>query len=134
MRTYREQRRLASCVRPPSLRIWGSKVRILPGAPVYETSRVNRTAFTRPPYPGNRDALDLPREIIAGAGEAFGTQLGTDFGLEIGRKNFAFEEVENPELLAEFVLVGCAAFREIPISFVGGVLVDKLLPVSGNRH
>src|ERR1700674_2463634 len=55
MRTYREQRRLASCVRPPSLRIWGSKVRILPGAPVYETSRVNRTAFTRTPYPGNRE-------------------------------------------------------------------------------
>src|ERR1700704_4671330 len=37
------------------LRIWGSEVRILPGAPVYETSRVNRTAFTRPPYPGNRE-------------------------------------------------------------------------------
>jgi|SRR5271170_6972951 len=37
------------------LRIWGSEVRILPGAPVYETSRVNRTAFTRPPHPGNRE-------------------------------------------------------------------------------
>jgi hypothetical protein len=33
----------------------GSEVRILPGAPVYETSHVNRTAFTRPPYPGNRE-------------------------------------------------------------------------------
>ena len=29
------------------LRIWGSEVRILPGAPAYETARVDHTAFTR---------------------------------------------------------------------------------------
>ncbi len=36
-------------VRAPKLRIWGSGVRITSGAPVYATSLVNRTAFTRSP-------------------------------------------------------------------------------------
>src|SRR5487761_1544527 len=34
-----------------NLRIWGSEVRILSGAPVYDTSRVNRTPFARTVMP-----------------------------------------------------------------------------------